>query len=124
VEWRGSNPYFLVILQESQEPFTLDLDEPQWMTLHADRLSGPALWELVLKDGARVVTRFFMEPDATPFYTCRHFGVIGEEGEVLCYGIGQRREDQESGLWVLPDGSVVNSSLVDQMGAALSRPSP
>lgn len=120
--WRGDTPYFLVLLRPGEpEPFTLDLDEPQWLQTRREEIQAPAVWELVRKEGAQVTIRVWMPPGSEPFYVCRHFGSTATVGEILCFGIGYHLDGITTALWVLPDGSVVPDDLVDPLGSAFLR---
>ena len=115
-EWLGSHPYYLLILPESGEPFTIDLDKPGWVEENQVELeregstlsltakkTGWATLVVKVRDGMR--------------YTSRVFGRSNVAHRLRCYGFVWG--DPERSVWVLPTDQVCVGEDIDAYVKAL-----
>lgn len=119
--WAGETPYFLVI-NTGTPPVSniVDLDEAGWMWERDGLMRAAGEWLLVAKrdnaslDGVPILAIRVLEGEQ-PYYSKRHIGTImGAEGEILCYGIGKKRNDGHvDRLWILPNGVICGGDDVD-----------
>lgn len=119
-DWHGDHPLYLALIYED-EIVNIDLDEPGWMTTHADNMRRPGTWVLRHKSGVDLMAMIVIEGEQ-PYYTARHVGVVGNAGsnEVTAYGIGKKRLDGHvDRLWLLPNGVVCAGDDVSVLGVRL-----
>lgn len=135
--WRGKNPYFLLVRQyvgtyptRVANTVTIDLNEPQWATIHKDILRKPGSWMLCSKvlseKQGKVVPILIVqvEEGEQPFYAMRHIGVVGSGGsaEISTYGIGvKRRDGKVDGVFILPNGSITTDDDVYWIGDRMNK---
>jgi hypothetical protein len=120
-EWAGTNPFYLLIWpQDSETVSVIDLDEDQWATTYHDLLRLPGRWYLIHKKSMQPALQILVRQGDQPYYTARHFGVVGAPVEVVAYGIGKKRADGfVERLWLLPTGTVCVGDDVDEIGPDL-----
>lgn len=119
-EWKGPNPFYLIIQTADQGNTVIDLDETGWATTYADLMREPGAWILSHKSFLRAVAMVLVLPGEQPYYTARHVGMaFGGTGEVTAYGIGKKRLDGHvDRIWVLPNGMICTGDDVEPIAIA------
>jgi hypothetical protein len=114
--WQGDSPFFLVI-QPDDAPdgnVGVDLDQPGWMTDHADLMRKPGTWLLYHKQSGKALFCVVVEKGDQPYFTKRHVGNLMAGNEVVAFGIGKKGPGGAmTRLWLLPNGMVCGGDDVD-----------
>lgn len=122
-QWAGENPFCLLIWPEGSDRLNVvDLDEDQWATKHHDLLRVQGSWYLVIKQNMQPALQVVVHPGEQPYYTARHFGIVGAPKQLIAYGIGKKRIDGTvERLWLMPNGVVCGGDDVDDIGPMLMK---
>ena len=117
------NPYLLLIVRPTSEHIEIDLDEPQWMKVHAAWMRGEARWYLAEKGSRNVKLVVNVGNGDQPYCAHRHVRqMIGPHAgtEIVAYGLGAKRTSgQTDRLWLLPDGTVCGGDDQDVLLTAI-----
>jgi len=120
--WTGENPYYLIIISNGPEDIHhVDLDEPGWIETLGPLMRAPGFWYLVRKADAARPLVLVVHPGEQPYYTARHFGVVGSGGsnEITVYGIGKKKVDGSMvRLWTFLDGPICGGDDIDDLAIA------
>lgn len=128
--WLGDLPFFLVINGETSGQRVIDLNERQWMKIHADLMREPGEWILVRKapdgsDGGIPMLAVLVHDGDQPYYTRLRVGVLqgpGAGNEVIIHGIGKKRLDGTvDRLWILPNGIVCAGDDAEEIGSRINK---
>jgi hypothetical protein len=118
-DWKGPNPFFLVIREYAPDhrnrSTVIDLDSFRWHEVHADLMRLPRVWMLCSKEQSEAMGQLFplliieVLEGEQPYYVRKTVGIISmstSEGPSMhVHGIGKKRLDGHvDRLWLLPNG--------------------
>lgn len=114
-EWKGECPVYLIIVVGDVATI-IDLDTPQWMSIHKTLMEQQGRWYLASKTGNMLIGGITIGDEEVPYYMARHVGIgtmaPGEDGvlhanEIVAYGIGKYKPDGSvDRLWFMSNGFV------------------
>lgn len=121
------HPFFLLVKPNAGPEALVDLEEEGWKETHADALAKPGRWYLcstlatMKMEAAAIVLAVEVQEGEYGFYAARHIGTLTNvSAEIVCYGIGVKRDGQElRSLWRMPNGMVVSGHDVRSLGVAV-----
>ena len=116
-EWKGENPFYLVIKREGGNA-GIDLDEFGWAETYKDFMRDEGTWFLMFKNTHTPVLTSVCHEGDQGYYTARHIGkAIGDmSSEVIAYGLGKKKPDgQVVRVWFI-EGTACAGDDVEEIG--------